>query len=61
MNPKDVEVKARVSKKTRRALERIAEKKEESLSVVVREALGEYLAKRQLPNADYGTQKKAQK
>lgn len=43
---KEVEVKARVSRKTRKLLEAMAEAKSESLSLIVREAIGEYLAKR---------------
>ena len=41
--PKDVEIKARVTAEMRQRIEAIAETRGESVSVVVREALGEYL------------------
>lgn len=41
---KDVEVKARVTKITRAKLDDIATERGESLSVIVREALNDYLA-----------------
>lgn len=46
---KEVEVKARVTKKMRQELEDIAQKKGEALSLVVREALAEYLTKAEKP------------
>lgn len=47
MNVKDVEIQARVTREMRAALMEIAEQKQEGISVVVREALREYLSKRQ--------------
>ena len=44
--PKEVEIKARVTKKIRADLQALAYLKGESLSLVVREAVAEYLAKR---------------
>jgi hypothetical protein len=52
---KDVEIKARITKKMRADLEAIADKRQESLSLIVREAAGEYLARRgsiQIANTD---------
>jgi hypothetical protein len=46
MAAKDVEVKARVTSSVREQLANIARKKGEALSLVVREAINEYLKKR---------------
>jgi hypothetical protein len=46
MNTKDVEIAARVTRQMRDALLEIAEREQEGISVVVRRALREYLAKR---------------
>jgi hypothetical protein len=43
---KDVEIKARVTRKMRAQVESLADQKGEAVSLVVREALAEYLAKR---------------
>jgi hypothetical protein len=43
---KDVEIKARVTRKMRAEVESLADQKGEAVSLVVREALAEYLAKR---------------
>jgi hypothetical protein len=45
---KDVEIKARVTRKMRARVEALADARGETLSLVVREAVGEYLAKRGL-------------
>ena len=49
---KDVEIKARVTRKMRAEVQSIADQKGETMSLVVREALGEYLARRGLPAHD---------
>jgi predicted DNA-binding protein len=43
---KDVEIKARVTRKMRAQVESLADQKGETISLVVREAIGEYLEKR---------------
>ena len=43
---KDVEIKARVTRAMRNEIEAIADQKGETMSLVVREAIGEYLAKK---------------
>lgn len=43
---KDVEVKSRVTRTMREDVEKIAADRGETMSLVVREAIGEYLAKR---------------
>jgi hypothetical protein len=45
---KEVEIKARVTAKMRKQLEAIANERGEALSVIVREAVSEYLSKRNL-------------
>ncbi len=45
---KDVEIKARVTRKMRSQVESLADQKGETMSLVVREAIAEYLAKRGL-------------
>ena len=44
--PKDVEIKARVTGAMRDTLEKLAEDRGESLSLIVREAIAEYLARK---------------
>lgn len=57
--PKDVEIKARITRRMRADLEAIADKRQESLSLIVREAAGEYLAKhRPIRFANNGRERK---
>jgi predicted transcriptional regulator len=45
---KDVEIKARVTRKMRARVEALADARGETLSLIIREAVAEYLAKRRL-------------
>lgn len=58
MGELDVEIKARVSRKTKERLARIASQRGEGVKVstIVREAVGEYLAKQSPPPASAPTE-----
>lgn len=47
---KDVEIKARVTRKMRREVESMSDQRGETVSLIVREAVAEYLAKRNTKN-----------